>query len=410
MSYIERLRDLRYISPNGSEFTLNFDSLNRTGGKKAPVSEFPGQNQGAVQDLGEITGTFPISCYITGADYDTEADRFWTALTETGPAQLIHPRWGNVNVLPVQREQAEQFVDGVGRAVFTISFLKVNDNQFVYPTATIDFASEVSGGVTKTASAIGDAVPEELTELTTIAGTKGVILDSLDTVTTAFNDITGMADDTRAAISQKVNDITTGIDDLVTAPADLMESLLELFRLPVNEEINIEIKLDSYAAIYDGLATDFVNTAAKYGQAFGRIGAAIMEALGISAAETSTLGVIPTATAAADVIDNLNGTLENIKTNIEDMESAANFVADYEMQLQSDLTTSSALTGLIDQALNLPSEQIETLDRSITAIQFVYEKYGNLDNLDLIMSYNNLQGDSILLIPRATIMRWYDVE
>lgn len=408
MSYIDRLRELKYIAPSGSEFTLQFDGLSRTGGKKAPASEFPGQNQGAVQDLGELIGTFPIACYITGADYDTEADRFWDALAETGPGQLIHPRWGNVNVLPTTREQVEEFVDGAGRAVFTITFLKVNAEQFTYPTAVADFPSEVSAGVTKTASAIGDAVPEELTDLNEIASTKTIILASLDTVTTAFNDITGLTDDTRASIAQAVNDITNDIDDLVEAPADLMSALLELYRLPASEEIDIEIKLDSYAAIYPELITGFVNTSEKYGENFGNIAVAIMEALGISAAEATTAGTIATNTQAGVVIDSLSGTIDGIKTDIEEIESAGGFIADYEMQLQADLTTSSAINGLISEALSLPSEQILTLDRELTIIQLVYELYGNLDNLDLIMSYNNLQGDEILLLPRGTVIRWYD--
>jgi len=409
MSYTDRLRELKYISPLGAEFILQFDELNRTGGKKAPTSEFPGQNQGAVQDLGEIIGTFPITCYITGIDYDTEADRFWKALSETGPGKLIHPRWGNINVLATQRQQVEKFVEGIGRAVFTISFLKVNAEQVIFPVAIVDFPSEITAGVESTAAAITEAVPEDLTDLKTIAGTKTSILDSLDTVTTAFNDMTGTVDDVRGEISQTINDIKTDIDDLVEAPAELMSALLTLYRLPASEEIDIEIKLDSYQAIYTELATGFVTTAAKYDEQYGTIVIAVMIALGISAAEATTAGTIATNTQAGDVIDNLSGTITGIKETIENIESAGGFITDYEMQLQSDLTTSAAINGLISQALNLPNEQTIILDREITIIQLVYELYGNLDNLDLIMSYNNLQGDAISLLTRGTLIRWYDV-
>lgn len=408
MSYLDRLRELRYISPSGAEFTLEFDELTETGGKKAPASEFPGQNQGAVQDLGEIIGTFPITCYISGADYDIPADAFWKSLAETGPGQLIHPRWGNHYVLPTQKQRTEQFVDGTGRAVFTITFLRVNETQFTYPTAVTDFPSVVTAQVEATAEAIDAAVPEELTDLNTIAGTKTAVLSAMDTVTTAFNDLTDLSDNTRKEISQAINDIVTDIDDLVTAPADLMESVLDLFRLPASEEIDISVKLNGYVAIYTGLANEFVTTAQQYGEDFGKIGAAIMEALGISAAEATTAGKITTNTDAGNVINNLNSTLAGIKGTIEGIESAGGFTADYEMQLQSDLTTSAAINGLIDEALNLPTEQTLTLDREVTAIQIVYELYGNLDNLDLFMEYNNLQGDAILIIPRGTLIRWYN--
>ena len=108
----------------------------------------------------------------------------------------------------------------------------------------------------------------------------------VDEFSSAFNDITGLADDTRQEISQSINDIILNVDTLVTAPADLMESVLDLFRLPATTEIDISLKLDSYSTIYSDIADGFVTTASQYGANVGKIGAAIMEALGISAAES----------------------------------------------------------------------------------------------------------------------------
>ena len=92
MAYKDRIKEMIYTSSEGNQFTLKYSELSRTGGRKAPITEFPGQDQGAVQDLGATTPTFPINCFIDGENYDQTADAFWLALHESGPGVLSHPR------------------------------------------------------------------------------------------------------------------------------------------------------------------------------------------------------------------------------------------------------------------------------------------------------------------------------
>ena len=108
MSVFDRLRTMRYIAPSGSEFVLEFDELVRTLGKKSIASEYPGRDAGSVQDLGRRTRRYPIVCYISGPDYDEEADRFAAALEESGPGVLEHPRWGTLDVHPSLARQHDR--------------------------------------------------------------------------------------------------------------------------------------------------------------------------------------------------------------------------------------------------------------------------------------------------------------
>ncbi len=409
MSYQDRLRELIITSPSGQSFTLQFDDLSRTGGKKAPVTEFPNQNQGSVQDLGNITPTFPIPCYISGADYDIEADRFYKAVHETGPCDLQHPRWGDLKALIILNTQTEAFVEGARRAIFDLTAIRVSEESFDYPSSTLDYQTSVTANVDLTATAITESVPEEITDTRTLAALKDGVGNVLNTITGAFDNITDLTDDVREEIDQTVRDITNNIDELVTAPADLMTAFLKLYRLPGSVVVDIQEKLDAYETIYTDLIDGVVATTLQYGAQIGTVFAGNAAAINAANAEASTYGDIPTRDSAGEIVERVDDLNGRIKASIEDIEEAGDFSADYNMSLTMGITVTNAITGLIDQSLNLPAERTEVLEREVTPIQFVYEKYGNLDNLDLFISYNALQGCEILLLPREKSVRWYNV-
>lgn len=408
MSYKERLRQLKYISASGSEFTLLFDELSRSGGKKAPVSEFPGQDQGAVQDLGEETSSFPITCYITGSDYDREADRLWDALRETGPAQLVHPRWGNINVLPTTREQREQFVDGAGRAVFTITFLRVNDESFTYPTAEAAPDEQISADVDVVGDAISEGVPEEIEDPRKLAALKENVLGALDAVKGAFDTVTGTITDAQSAINQTIASIESEIDSLVQAPADLMSAMLSLYRLPGRTIADVKAKIDGYKTLYSDLVDGFIETTQEYGEDLGLIQASQAAAIQGAAAESILEGLVLTRDEISRILDNLNSLNDDINSSVEEMEEKGGFSADYRTRILAQQAATAATTNLIDRALFLPAEKIEKIDEDKTILQFVYEKYGDLDRLDDIITYNNLGGDDLLLLPIGSEVAYYE--
>jgi len=213
----------------GKEFTPRFTEATRERGKKAPVNEFPNQNQGGVQDLGQTTPRYPVNCYIDGADYDLTADRFWQALNESGPGQLQHPRYGVIPVLPTSIRQVEQFIDGAGRATFEIDFVQADEISLEYPRTAALASASVSASVDAAGADIGESLADvEIEEPGRLAALKDSVLNGLDAVKGAFDAVTGFTDDARQAINSTVQAITTEIDALIQAPQDLAESLLSL--------------------------------------------------------------------------------------------------------------------------------------------------------------------------------------
>ena len=413
MSFKDRIRDMIYTSPSGKSFTVQFDDLSRSGGKKAPVTESPGADGGTVQDLGKRTTTYPVRCYLTGQDYDLEADRFWDALLETGPGFLNHPRWGNIRVLPNPRTQTEEFVNGAGRAVFEIDFITAPEDAEEYPTIEAAPDLQIAADADTAASAITDSLDgEELTDPKGITGLKDAVVRNMARFKTAFASVSAAVDGLQADIEAVITSITNNIDDLVTAPADLMTELLQLYRLPARTVTNVQSKIEGYSALYSVIIDGFRSQTLAYGEMVGLINTAQANAIQAAAAEATIDGAITTRGQAADIIDTLNTLNANISTAVEAIEAAGGFTSDYASRAAAEQASARAISNLVDRALNLPTEKRRTLDRSINPLALVYELYSDIDNLEDTLSefiaYNRLTGNEILTIPNGREVRWYE--
>lgn len=408
MSYLERLSEMKYTSPSGKAFTLNFDELSRVGGKKVPVVEFPGQNQGAIQDLGEITITFPVTCYISGADYDAESDKFWEALSEPGKGTLDHPRWGRISVVPSTRRQAEDFIEGASRAVFTIEFIKADDKAFDYPKIGAAPELKLSGDVDAAATSITASVEDiEITDPGEKAALRKNALDSVSGFRDGMKKVSAQSSELSRDIQAQARKIEREIDSYILAPADLMTAMLDLYRLPGQIVTDVQTKIAGYVTAYTNLVNGFIGTTEQYGERLGLIAVGQSSAIVTAAAESSGTGAIATRGDAARSIQALAGLYDTVKTTIDDLGSIGQFQADYEAQKAVNVAVSLAINSLFERALNLPTEQVQIMEKSISPLEMVYELYGGIDRLDEFIEYNDFQGDEILIIPRGREVRWY---
>lgn len=399
MSWKDRLRPCVYISPSGSEFTLLYDDVSREVGKKAPVTEFPGQNSGAVQDLGQSTASFPLTVYLGGADYDIEADRFWTALNEPGPAGLQHPRYGNIAVVPVSVSQSENFVDGAGRATFTIQFVEAIEARLEFPAGIGINPESITAQVDEAVAAASGSVEDLVVE------DPGLIAQIGEGVTTAieatlgvFDTITGITNDTRASIDGAIRDILGTVDELVTAPATLINALANLYRLPAKTITSVKAKVTGYTRLYQDSIGRFADITSEYAELLGLIDEANSNAIAAATADASGTGTQETGADAAET----NALLSTILPAGNDYESTAN-------TRQALTLAQLAQWNLIT---DLPIEQKTTLEYDEALLPLIDRLYKNIDSLDetieLFIRFNDLGGNSILIVPAGTTVRWYE--
>lgn len=408
MSYKDRLRAMEYTSPSGATFTLRYTEVSREVGKKAPVSELPLQDQGAVQDLGQTTPRFPVTCWVDGENYDQVADRLWQALNESGSGRLDHPRYGTIAVLPVSVTSAESFIDGAGRATFEIDFVKTSDESFEYPRSSRLAKEQVRFDTESAAAAV--IAPLEGVEVEgpgRLAALKDQALAGVDAVTDAFDSVREISDDVRTQINSQVREITDTIDDLVEAPEKLAASFLSLYRLPADVIADVGAKIDGYAAMFTTIADAAVDTTERYGEIFGLTGSAQAQGVAIAAAESTADGTAETREDAAAAVEALRGLADSTFDTVE-----ALGVEDYESVAATRKAVTTALNALIESSLDLPMVRVRKLDQDITPIELAYELYGvdaDLEMmLDRIIGYNSLTGSEIIMIPAGKEVRWYE--
>ena len=403
MSYIERLRTLNYTSPSGQAFTLHFDDLRRSGGKKAPVTETPGHDTPIVQDLGESSLTYPVVCYVSGDDYDQEADRFWDALSEPGEGTLHHPRWGEIPVIPTTRVQREAFVEGGGTAIFEITFVRYESQQLVYPRVAADTTALVRSQVDAAIStALAATESTEGASVSALAAAKKNLASAVKTATKSIDAITGLADDVRQQIQDAVSEATGAIDAVTGAVTDGMSALIRLYRLPAQAAKNVQAKIEGLTRIYQTLAASAIDAAAENGAWFGAQQAAHVTAVTAVIAESTSIGSIPTRSAAVDIVAALAAQADALRDDIVRIEAAGAGRVPVELLQAARETYSVAVQGVIERGLRLPKEQTEVLDRDETPITLSWRYYGNLDKIDELIQVNEWTGDSLLLIPRGS--------
>lgn len=404
---------MTYISPSGNSFDLEFFEVERTGGRKAPVTESPGTDGGTVQDLGTTNPSYPVTCYLSGPDYDLEADRFWDALNERGPGLLKHPRWGDLRVLPVPQSQQERFVEGAWRAVFSVNFIYAPEMAEEYPeieaAPDLQVAADADEAADTTTEALEGAETPNAKEQT---GIKATVADSMDKFKKTFASISSKVSGLQDSINDQINAITSELDELAAAPAQLTGALMSLYRIPARTAVSIPDKIDAYTTLYDNIVASFADQTTVYGTMMGVVNAAQIFAVQISAAEATIDGSLRTRREATYAVSSLSSLNLLLSTALESVESAGDFSSDYESKQAADKVATRAINNLIDRALSLPTEKSKVLSEALTPIELVDSLYSGIDDFEAqladFIEYNQLAGDEILVVPRGREVRWYE--
>jgi len=415
MPYLDRLEKLQYQSPKRKVFTLDFDTVVRSGGKKIGINEFPNQDETNEQELGNIANRFPLTCYITGKEYDREADRFFKALEENGVGTLDHPRWGSYDVIPITYSQTEEFVDGMGRAIFVIEFIRyypeanafyqiLNDIAGIVQLVidAIDFALSFETSIRRFGRAVNRQIGTTLSESNRIQSKTKSILSQFSKQEKNFGVRTQeLADE----INNKQKEIERNIDDLVSEPASLVQELNSLFSLPAKVISSIESKINGYSdmLIFTGQQINTPNLIITPYEASiqGCVSTAIMSSLIQSTLE----GNLNTRTEAISVAETLYQSNLKIK-EIYDRVTFLGGNVNYEIYYQIQKFINICQRLLIQRSLNLPTERSVVLEKDVSPIKFCYEVLGDIDKVNSFIDYNRLIGDEILIMPEGKTVRY----
>lgn len=415
MTFLDRLEPFQYESPKKKLFTLQFDNVVRSGGKKIGINEFPNQNITNEQELGNIANRFPVNCYLTGNDYDREADRFWKALEENGVGKLDHPRWGSYDVIPITYTQTEEFVDGIGRANFTIEFIRYYPESkgfFAFLSAPFEIIELVIGAIDSVLSVatavrrLGRGIQRQIgTARSEVNRIKGRTSDTLGSFKKQNKNFGVRAKELRNRINETQKSIERNIESLAQDPARLVSQMIVLFRLPALVTSSIRAKVEGYRDLLTSLQGQLTATGATFSEYEATIQSCVCTAASIALVESSLEGEVQTRNESVSIADTLYESSLQLKTIYDSCEAFGGNV-DYSIYKEIQKTITICQKLIIDRAINLPSERSVVLDGEISPLKFCYETLGNALLVDSFIDYNRLSGNEILLMPPGKTVRY----
>jgi prophage DNA circulation protein len=401
VSFLDRLRELRYISPSGVEHKPLFDETQRTGGKKAPVHELPQRDVADVQDLGNQAEHFSMMLYFVGPDYDTAADAFYAALREKGIAILKHPRWGDREVLPLTHSQTEKFVDDIRCARFQVDFVEAPSGRAisvttVTPAAIQSAAASISSTIAEKVSqgmVAGDAIQK--------AKMKGSVMDQLSGAMDQLKAMTAAVDDVRTQIVAAGNEVERNIDTLVDTPLELAESVIAILRMPAQIETSIIAKVRGYGEHIAETIASLVDLVPC------QDAASAVDLMGstVALAESTTAGTFLSRSEAIDAYNSMTDSASVAFPAIEGLTDSVQYLEILSLLRQ---LIADAQARLLEESYSLPTERRMVLAGDSNPISLAFQLYGDPERYNDVINENHLSSPQIFVIPRGTEIRWYE--
>lgn len=411
MAWQDRLSEAAYTPPSGARIVFTYEELRVNTELKGTRFDFPGTEGTYVQATGASGREFPLRVYFNGADHDTDAAAFFSALRETGEALLEHPTEGRVTVVPLGRvSQRNDLVKSANETVIDVVLWETIGA--IYPTDQADPASEVLTSVDDfkdaTSQAFADAVStvtgSEIAELANgakaaVAKAKkelGPIADTVEALETQFADI-----------ADSIND---GIDVLIGQPLTLAFQIVQLIHAPARAAALWQDKISAYSALAKNIATGSrlptVDNSAR--NLF-----AVDDAVATSAATGAILSAVNTEfKTQPDAIEAAQAVIELVDSVVAWRESnfttlSATDTGETYQQMQA---AASLCAGyLIQISFTLYQERTIITHKDRTIVDLCAELYGDAgdENLNFFINSNAFTGDEILEIPKGKRIKYY---
>jgi prophage DNA circulation protein len=194
-------------------------------GRRNVMHEYPQRDVPFSEDLGRKARQFVVDGYVVGETYLDERDALITAIEGYGPGELVHPRYGVLQVVVVGSVSIKESHDQGGIARFSITFAESGENEF--PQAKTNTVSEVDAA----ASLLDEVTQSDFAK--NFKAVQNSISSTLTKIQTGLNKALAVArglSDTSslAGLVRQVSGISVSLTSLIHTPANLAAQLSTL--------------------------------------------------------------------------------------------------------------------------------------------------------------------------------------
>lgn len=227
-------------------------------GRKQVTHEFPNSDRRFVEDLGRLQNIYKMKAIIGGKDYLNARNALQSALEQPGIGLLVHPFFGNINVVAKPYTLSEN-ITTLGEAIFQLTFERSEEN--IYPVGSVTNLSRIfSFSETALGGLVGDIAkgfslinnfPNNFLDaqslVQNIASAFGIntsvytqaraALDSFKSLLGRYEDNTNNAIANPSVLGENTMGLYKGMDDLITDPTDRLDAYSRFYDFYDNKEV-----------------------------------------------------------------------------------------------------------------------------------------------------------------------------
>lgn len=380
MAAIERLYRASF---RGASFLMRDTEL--SAGRKSVTFEYPNQSKRYVEDLGGLLRKYTINAIITGPFYDLKKRALQAALSKPGVGILVHPTDGRVNVVAKPYTLSED-VTRIGEAQFTMEFEE--SDQGIYPISDADNSSKIFDLI----NSVLDGIETSIAEAFSVADTFRYNIDDaaniLTRVSNTFDSVTApfsLAGNASDEFNNSLTNFQSNIYSNIKNPAQLGSSLTGLFSLSDDLGTTAQDRYKIANGFY-GFGSDDTYIPQDTAQR--------IERQGNRSIINSAMNAAALANAYSNAIEIDYGNTEELDKAIFDLDKQYSHVAS--ISTLSD-ETNALLVDLRNEVrkffdkLSVNVYKLTTINtQPDSLINIVYAYYGNLDNLEKIITLNKI--------------------
>jgi hypothetical protein len=287
MAWQDRPLEAKYTSPSGKEFYFTWDKpLSRETELKTGIFTFPDRNGAHVQHQGAGARSFPFEAIFHGPDCMDKADEFEASLIETDVAELQHPVYGIIKVIPtgnIKRE--DDLISALNESHVTITFTETITDELPMELETVsvdeleekydDFSESAAADFSENISI--ESSMEELQLQSTMELQAQSLEDNLSGLmaadTGALADFKTSSGELKQSIKELKKDRFSNIKDLyndtkrffknsekiIQKALNAARLVLNIMKMPSRIKVNIMEKIKGYSQLVTAIINQFKN-------------------------------------------------------------------------------------------------------------------------------------------------------
>lgn len=357
-----------------------------SGGRKDVIHNYPGSARQTVEDLGPKQKGYSLTAVIPAFEYYKKRDDLLRVLDEGGAGVLVHPFYGDVQQIVARNYVLNERISELGRAEIRISFEVDTDSAIktAAPQKDTESVSEIENLNETLVADISEDIEDKVVVTPAAIGNYDDLKEQLNDAQALFDSATktiAIATDKVDSWTAQVNEFSTDINRLISAPADLASSIEGLFSA-ANELYNAPSDQFEVFKRFFGFGDDDITiNAATPGleeRAVNRD--VIRQAIQVEALGYCYLNASQIEFDTITDIDSVNTILNDQYAKALESDGLTDL---------SDLTNLRTTTNKFLDAQRLSAKRIISVNTHMKPLSVIaYQYYGNTNNAALLVELN----------------------